>query len=326
MVASVHSFTSLGHRRLVPGGHRSSPWAAALGLLVWRAAASCGDRRPPGAGQPRVGLPASTTCSSWRSPSRCCSGRSTRCGRGGRQRAQTISVGAPWFNRVDGADLRGAALPDGRRAGAALGRRLVDDDPRAVRGAAPGRRSAVASVAWSLGRPRAGAARRSWPGPLRGGDDGRRGGARRPLPGQRPRRGAADGRLAAGDAQPAPIRGLPRPRSAICVMAVAIAVSSRPRQSTRSRPCAPGETADASAPTGSRHERLVVEPLAADARVIETRAELTLRRARSPGSLAHRAARLSELADADRHAGGAHARSARTSTSRSSRTTRRPAR
>ena len=39
----------------------------------------------------------------------------------------TISVGAPWFNARHRPDLRGAPLPDGRRPGAAVGRRLVGD-------------------------------------------------------------------------------------------------------------------------------------------------------------------------------------------------------
>ncbi len=111
----------------------------------------------------------------------------------------------------------------------------------------------------------------------------------------------------------------------VLVMAVAVAISSGLATDVTVT-IAPGETARIGA-YEIRHDRLVVEPLADDARVIETRAELTLRRT-AERDAGHRAARLPQLAGRDRHTRPCALRSGRTCTSRCSHRTprRRPSR
>ena len=119
----------------------------------------------------------------------------------------TISVGAPWFNDGDGADLRRPPLPHGSWSGTSVGHRVVGDDPRTVHAApCPGRgRDGCRTRARA---PRLGTARHAWPGGLRRRDHGRGGRARSPRPRPRPRRGSRHRNLAPDDPQPAPIRRL----------------------------------------------------------------------------------------------------------------------
>ena len=201
----------------------------------------------------------------------------------------------------DGADLRRAALPDGCRSRAALGRRFVDDGPRALHGPAPrgGRRG--------VGRPRhraarAGAARHAGPGRLRRGHPARRGHPWRPIPRSNAGRGAPDGDLAPGDAQPPPIRGLRGPprcpghgggRGDLV----------RPRGGNDRDARARGDGEHRSV---HRHARAPGGRAAGERRAGDRDACRGPIRRSPERDASHRAAGLSELADGDRHAGGSH--------------------
>ena len=139
IVASVHSLHPVGHRAVVPGRHRRGAHrrARAAGVAAARSSPAVGGRRALVSRESAfllnnvlflaltfavlfgTLLPMLVAATS------------------GDDDQRRRAVVQP----RDGADLRRAPVPDGHRSGAALGRRVVDDGPRALQRPAARRRA-----------------------------------------------------------------------------------------------------------------------------------------------------------------------------------------